>query len=207
MLNKVKLLERRQNLRDALILAAEKTVAKEGVHSLRARPLADSVGCAVGMIYKAFADLDELILAVNERTLDTLGEVLEMAGQRRDKRPEDAIECLSQLALAYLDFAAETGPRWRALFEHRMENERPAPEWYAEKRRQMFRHVEAPLKTLLPELTGPRRGHLARTLFSAVHGVVVLGLEEKLGSLPLPLLRQQLRTIVRAAGRGLSEGR
>jgi hypothetical protein len=106
--------------------------------------------------------------------------------------------------LTYLDFATESGPRWRALFDHRMENDRPAPDWYAEKRRQMFRHVEAPLKTLLPELTSTKRGHLARTLFSAVHGVVVLGLEEKLGSIPLPQLRQQLTTIVQAMARGLT---
>jgi len=207
MLKKDKLLERRQNLRNALIAAAAETVASQGLHALRARPLADSVGCAVGMIYKAFADLDELILAVNERTLDALDLVLEKAGRQRDRPAGDAIESLARLALAYLDFAAESGQRWRALFEHRMENERPAPEWYAEKRRRMFRHVEAPLKTLLPELTGARRGQLARTLFSAVHGVVVLGLEEKLGSIPLPLLRQQLKTIVQAAARGLSRER
>lgn len=203
MLKKSKLLERRQNLRETLLGLAERTIAKTGVHSLRARPLANSAACAVGMIYQVFADLDALILAVNERTLDTLDGVLEKAGEKPGPRPEDAIACLTRLAFAYLDFAAEAGPRWRALFDHRMENDRPAPNWYAEKRRQMFRHVEAPLKTLLPELTSTKRSHLARTLFSAVHGVVVLGLEEKLGSIPLPQLRQQLTTIVQAMARGL----
>src|SRR6185369_17140581 len=87
MLNKSKLLERRQNLREILLNLAEKTIAKTGVHSLRARPLADSAACAVGMIYQVFADLDELILAVNERTLETLDGVLEKAGQKPGPRP------------------------------------------------------------------------------------------------------------------------
>lgn len=205
MLKKDKLLERRQNLRGSLVDLAEKTISRTGVHSLRARPLADSAGCAVGMIYQVFSDLDELILAVNERTLDALDAVLEKAGTKPGPGPEGAVACLTKLALAYLDFASESGPRWRALFDHRMENDRPAPDWYAEKRRQMFRHVEAPLKTLLPDLTASRRGHLARTLFSGVHGVVVLGLEEKLGSIPLPQLRQQLTIIVQAMAKGLPE--
>ena len=58
---------------------------------------------------------------------------------------------------------------------------------------------------LLPGLDDERRRVLARTLFSAVHGVVALGLEEKLVSLPLSDLRQQVVAIVRAIARGRNE--
>jgi hypothetical protein len=44
---------------------------------------------------------------------------------------------------------------------------------------------------------------LARSLFSAVHGLVVLGLEEKLQTIPLPVLREQVRFVVTAIGRGM----
>jgi hypothetical protein len=47
---------------------------------------------------------------------------------------------------------------------------------------------------------------LARSLFSAAHGLIVLGLEEKLQFIPLPSLREQVATIVTALGYGLAGG-
>ena len=66
--------ERRDKLRDALIDAAERTLETQGLRALRARDLAAEVGCAVGAIYNAVADLDELIYAVNARTLAALAD-------------------------------------------------------------------------------------------------------------------------------------
>ena len=43
----------------------------------------------------------------------------------------------------------------------------------------LFVYVEEPLRMLRPT-TPERRALLARSLFSAVHGIVALGLEEKL---------------------------
>ncbi len=51
-----------------------------------------------------------------------------------------------------------------------------------------------------------RRALLARSLFSAAHGLVALGLEEKLQFVPLPSLREQVTTIVTALGYGLAGG-
>jgi hypothetical protein len=45
---------------------------------------------------------------------------------------------------------------------------------------------------------------LARSLFSAVHGLVVLGLEEKLQTIPLTVLREQMTFIVTTIGRGMA---
>jgi hypothetical protein len=58
---------------------------------------------------------------------------------------------------------------------------------------------------LLPDLDPDARRILARTLFSAVHGVVALGLEEKLVSLPFADLRDQLTATVRAITAGRAE--
>ena len=43
----------------------------------------------------------------------------------------------------------------------------------------------------------------SRTVTSALHGLVVLGLEEKLQAIPLPVLREQVRFVVTAIGRGM----
>src|SRR6186997_1420454 len=61
--------ERREELRGALIDAAERTIAAGGLEALRARELAEEVGCAVGAIYNVFPNLDALIFEVNARTL------------------------------------------------------------------------------------------------------------------------------------------
>ena len=196
--------DRHAALRERLIDVAERIIAANGLAGLRARDLAREAGCAVGTIYNVFEHLDELILCVGLRTLAMLDTAL---GAVRSARPygstEDAADDLVRLALAYLEFAAEHTVRWRALFEHRMSEARPLPQWFVEQQHALFAQVERPLVTLLPELDPDARRTLARTLFSAVHGIVALGLEEKLESLPFPDLRDQLAATVRAimAGR------
>src|ERR1700736_6673327 len=186
-------------LRERLIDAAERTIAANGLAGLRARDLARDAGCAVGTIYNVFEHLDELILCVGSRTLAMLHAALE-AGRlgRPYGSPEDTADDLVRLALAYLVFAAEHTVRWRALFEHRMSEARPLPQWFVDQQHQLFAQVERPLVTLLPDLDPDSRRILARTLFSAVHGIVALGLEEKLASLPFSGLRDQLAATVRA---------
>jgi AcrR family transcriptional regulator len=198
--------DRHEALRTRLIDAAERTIAEKGLAALKARDLAHEVGCAVGTIYNVFEHLDELILCVGLRTLAMLDTALEAT------RPADppasteaAVDDLVRLALAYLEFAAAHTIRWRALFEHRMSEARPLPEWFVEQQHALFRQVERPLARLLPELDADPRRILARTLFSAVHGIVALGLEEKLVSLPLPELRAQLVAIVCAIAAGRAE--
>ncbi len=193
-------------LRIRLIDAAERTIAERGLAALKARDLAAEAGCAIGTIYNVFEHLDELVLCVGSRTLAMLDAAL---GAERSEglygSTEEAVADLVRLALAYLEFAARHRVRWRALFEHRISEAHSLPDWFVEQQQVLFAQVEGPLATLLPELDHDRRRNLARTLFSAVHGVVSLGLEEKLVSLPLPDLRDQVAAIVRAIASGREE--
>src|SRR5262249_12731484 len=115
-----------------------------------------------------------------------------------------AVEQLVKLALAYLKFASSHRRLWGALFEHRLSPGRQLPEWYQRELAQLFSFVEAPVAVLQPKASSARRAQLTRSLFSAVHGMVALGLEEKLQVLPLPVLREQVTTIVTALGNGLT---
>jgi AcrR family transcriptional regulator len=197
--------DRKDKLRAALVEAAERVVDERGLSALRARDLAQSTGRALGALYTVFPDLDALVLEVNRRTLalfdaHVAGDLGVAASER------EPVDALVALALAYLDFAAGQRPRWRALFQHRMADERAPPDWYVAEQARLFRHVEAPLARLRPDLAEAERALLARTLFSAVHGMVSLGLDEKLVDLPPPVLRAQVETAVRALGRGLAGG-
>lgn len=197
---------RRDRLREALVAAAEDTIAKGGLEELRARDLAEKAGCAVGAIYNAVDDLDQLVLLVNMRTLAALNHELTTAHAGKNGVADNvdaAIAQLVRLALAYLAFATANAPRWRTLFDHRMPG-REVPEWYRSEQHRLFRHVEAPLRVLQPDAPPKRRALLARSLFSAVHGLVRLGLEEKLQAIPLTVLREQMTFFVTTIGRGLA---
>ena len=190
---------RHEALADRLTGAAETAIEAGGLPNLRARALADAAGCSVGAIYGVFPDLDALVLAVNARTLEQIEAALAGA-----ETSGDPVEKLRALAAAYLGYAARHRNRWRALFEHRMAGGAAIPAWYATRREQAFSHIATPLAALLPGMTGQDLAVLARTVFSAVHGMVDLGLDEKLGETPPALLQHQLRLIVNAIAGGLA---
>ena len=204
---KMKTAERKQNLKMALIAAAERAVAARGLAGLNARNLAAEVGCAVGAIYNVFADLDDLTLAVNARTLAALEEELTAAAGgdpgKTAAGAKRAVGRLIHMAVAYLDFAAANTMRWRVLFEHRLPEGKPMPDWYLAEQIRLFGYIERPLRDLLPSMPAEQRAMLARTMFSATHGIVTLGLEEKLGVVPLDTLRTQTALVVSAIGTGL----
>jgi AcrR family transcriptional regulator len=198
--------ERRRNLKESLIDAAEQGISSYGLPGLRARGLAERIGCAVGAIYNVVADLDELIMLVNARTLAALErELVEADAQAHRPNKDTAVERLCRLALTYLDFAVSYRRRWRAVFEHRLPPGKPMPAWYLDDQMRLFSYVEGPVGELLPGISQVRRALIARTLFSAVHGIVTLGLEEKLQALAPGELREQLTFAVAALARGLRE--
>ena len=189
---------RHEKLQNALVEAAERVIGTQGLGALRTRSLAEEVGCAVGAIYTIFPDLDGIILAVNSRTLVQIDALL---GQTGDL--PDPVAYLVWLASNYLDYAATNRLRWLALFQHVMTAGRSKPDWFARQQDAAFSHIEAPLSRLCPALPAPDRALLARSLFASVHGMVALGLDEKLVPMPLPVLHQQIATIVTATARGL----
>ncbi|WP_158743082.1 TetR/AcrR family transcriptional regulator [Acidisphaera sp. L21] len=191
---------RHEKLQTALLDAAEQVIAMQGLSALRARALADQVGCSVGAIYTIFPDLDGIILAVNARTLTDIDTALSGANEVSDPASQ-----LVHLAHAYLAYAAGHRSRWAALFQHTMANGCSAPDWYARQQEAAFSHIEAPLARLCPDLAPQPCALLARSLFAAVHGMVALGLDEKVAAMPLPVLQDQVATVVSAMARGLIE--
>lgn len=209
----MKTTERRQSLKEALIAAAERSIDAHGLSGMKARELAAEAGCAVGAIYNVVADLDDLVLAVNVRTLTMLEAELAATvgapsgGGGNSGADGAATAQLVRMALGYLRFAAANTQRWRAVFEHRLPDGKELPGWYRDQQRRLFAFIEHPLRDLQPDLPPEQFGLLARSLFSAVHGIVVLGLEEKLGAVSLADLEEQTTAILTALGRGLVASR
>jgi len=195
--------ERRERQRTQLIDAAEKAIAEKGLAGLKARELAQEIGCALGAIYNLVADMDELVLRVGSRTLARLDATLSAAPKPASSQAE-ATEALVAVALAYCAFARDNLQLWRVLFEHRMAEGATVPDWAVSEQMTMFRHILEPLSVLVPDRDEPERMLMSRTLFSAVHGVVAIGLEEKLIAVPRRDLDRQIEGLVRLVCRGLA---
>jgi len=196
-----KALERRAKLREALIEAAERAIAAKGLAGLKTRDLAEEIGIAIGGIYNLVEDVDELILRVGSRTLARLDASLSLAEISGPAAPR---ETLVRIAVAYCDFAAENLELWRALFDHRMQPGKAVPEWAIAEQMDLFRHIHKPLAALFPQRSPAQLGVTARSLFSAVHGMAALGLEQKLPAVRLDALRTEIATLTRAMIDGLT---
>ena len=190
----------RDNLRHRLIDAAERGIAGQGLTGLKARQVTADAGCALGALYNAFDDLDDLILHVNARTLDRLAAAF--AGARR--AGDSAEETMAVLAQTYVRFALDNRMLWSAVFALALPEGRSAPDWYVVRYRALIDQIVGPLATLRPDLSPDELQLRARTLFAAVHGVVRLFLDARFLAVPQDRITPEVAALVKAMTQGLS---
>ncbi len=190
--------DRRQFQLERLMVAAEQRIRDHGLAGLKARDLAADIGVALGGLYNIVTDMDALLLQISSRTLSRLGEAAEAAAAHLPMATRDeALERLVAVAQAYLDFARDNLALWRMMFELRIAG--PLPDWAAQDQLRLFRHIAEPLGVIMPGLDGATRTVRARTLFAAVHGVITIGLEERLIAVPIQSLAAEVAWLTRAA--------
>lgn len=190
--------DRRQAQLEALIEAAEKRICESGLVSLKARDLAADIGVALGSLYNIVADMDALLLLISSRTLHRLGAAASAATDHLPMTTRaEAVERLVTVAQTYLTFARDNLALWRMLFELRVAS--PVPEWAAQDQLRLFRHIAEPLAVIMPDLDDLSRTVRARTLFAAVHGIISIGLEERLIAVPVKRLNDEIGWLTRAA--------
>ncbi len=184
-----------------MLETARAIISAKGLRSLKVRDVAEAADCSIGSVYNEFGDFDGLILTVNRETVQALTARLVAVPK------EDPVRQLHGLAAAYLDFATEHNNLLRSLFEHRMEDDRPFPEDILHTVMEAFALMVDPLVRLLPDRDPKNIAMLARILFSAVHGIITLGLEERMLAVPPESLRQQLAEFVdtHLAGLGVAQ--
>jgi len=190
--------EKREALRLALINAAERQIVAGGMKSVKARDLAGEVGCAVGAIYNVFDDLTALFMAVNGRTFLALGKAIAASQEGMDQaHPRAALIAMGQ---AYLDFAAANMNLWRALFDLEMPDDPEATGWYLKELRNLFSFIQAALVRLWPNRTDDEIEMMTRALFSSVHGMVLLGLENRFSGVPRERIGQMIAALLSEIG-------
>jgi AcrR family transcriptional regulator len=192
---KVKVMER-------IVDAAERQISDNGLAAFNVRTLCQEAEVKMGTVYNHYkGGLDEVILLVNSRTITMLDKALAKAAKSVEGEPVAVL--FNKLAVAYLHFAIKHEKRFAALFEHRMSNDAPIPEWHLEEHYKLFRHVEKPLSTIETKMSDDERRILARSIYSTVYGIVHLGRQGRLIALPVDVLEQQLGVITQVLADGL----
>lgn len=159
----------REELYELALDASERIIEAEGLQGLTVRKVAGEIGYTHGTLYNVFADLDDLIVHLNGRTLDALYEALKDIPVEGE--PNAALMRLSE---GYIAFSRRHRNLWGLLFEHHVPDSRELPDWHGEKILHLLTLAETALAPLFPEGKEKERVHSARVLWSALHGICSL---------------------------------
>src|SRR5262245_22534297 len=132
-----------QQLRELILDAAQAIIDAEGLAGLSAREIARRIGYSPGTIYNIFTNLDDVVLNVEARVLDSLDKRLAEIPDSGGDGPRRIV----QIAHAYLAFTQENPRLWNLLFEHHLPAGTQLPAWYQQKLEGLMAHVERALNT------------------------------------------------------------
>lgn len=185
----------RPALRNKLTDIAEARISEAGISAIKARDLAKRADCAIGAIYNVFGDLQDIIIAVNGRTFERLGRAVEMSLEgKQDTPPTDRLIAMS---CAYLEFASANPNAWHTLFDVRMTKDMDVPQWYLDELERLFGFIARPVRECFPAMSERDAGLMTRALFSSIHGIVLLGLENRISGVPQDQLEHMITLILR----------
>jgi AcrR family transcriptional regulator len=192
--------EKKQDLRERLLRAAQGLIAERGLSGLKARDVAERAGSALGGLYTVFPDLDGLILSVNLTSFERLDAVMTKAVVGADQ----ADAKLLRLIEAYLGFARSEPHLWRAMFDHRLPEGQNIPPEHYDALMRLMQHIVAPLHELQPDKDEAERMIRARTLFSAFHGIIAMSLDHRFTGVTSDALESELAALLKQLVRGIA---
>ncbi|WP_108819297.1 TetR/AcrR family transcriptional regulator [Pseudovibrio sp. Alg231-02] len=187
-------------MREKLLSITRQHVVQHGLANIRARDITAEAGCALGSLYTAFDDLDDLIIQVNSQTLQELGERITQSVQAKDT-PADV---LVTAAVAYMEFAYENRNLWEALFDHKMKEGIPVPEWHLQEHLVLFKNIAEPLGVLRSDLPPEELATQAKTLFAAIHGNVLLSVQGRFIAVEKEALKLQIVNLTQIIIKGMT---
>jgi AcrR family transcriptional regulator len=184
--------ERRAELRKKLIELARREIAVGGAKAIKARALSQAAGCSVGAIYTVFGDLGDLVLEVNADTFRQLG-----AKVHSSLKPEQSpLDQMISMSMAYMDFANENPMLWRTLFEAEASIGSDVPDWYVKALDGLMAMIDQPVAAIFGEADPITVRLQTKSLFSAVHGIVLLGVEDRLSSVGRENMHDMIRFLL-----------
>ena len=162
--------------REMALSAAELLIVTEGLAGFSMRKVAQAIGYTVGNLYLLFANQDDLLAAINERTADAIHASLQDAVEPHTEPRQR----LHALAGGYIEFAQRNPSRFRLMFEHQLPAEMQPRSSTDIRLKRLFDLVEGNLRPLMPRAKPDALRAAAAALWSAVHGVCTLAVTGKL---------------------------
>lgn len=196
---------KQEELREKLIQATLAKLEISGLQSIRARDLANEVGCAVGTIYNLVGDLDDLILLACERSLT---EFEEFAVARFEQGQADNLSHLQLLELmgaTYVEFATAHKKRWQANFEVSFDENSGFYRAYVGGQTRLLNLIVVVLKDVSPDTNDRELASIARALWASVHGISMLALSNPSKPLPCEKILQQCKRVIEPVYESLSQ--
>lgn len=163
------------DLKNALIKAGVKILAKEGVSGLSLRKVAKQAGVSHAAPYSHFADKQALIAAISTEGFKQLYIQIEEIRAAYKNKPKTL---LVETAWSYMQFAFNEPDRFKLMFSSVLEKEKDYPD-YVESSRKNFEQIVDVVKVC--QSAGVLRNDspdlITVSVWSVVHGLVMLVLE------------------------------
>jgi AcrR family transcriptional regulator len=161
----------RDELRTLFVEEGGRQLAEAGLMRFSARDVAKRVGYSVGTLYNVFGSYDELMLAINARTLAAW-----MAHQTLRLEQVAGGDRVAALVRGYFEFAEANPKAWIAIFEYNLTGDAAAPAWYQAEVATAMSLVTSEIAVALPDLPPRRLAALTRSLIATVHGHVAFAI-------------------------------
>lgn len=165
----------REEIKELALNATEEIEAEAGFQALSARKVASAIGYTVGTIYLVFKNLDDLIMQVNARTLETLFKEVSVHQSKNNQK-----ENLVQFGRAYYDFAQKNPHLWSLIFEHHVAGGGDINPDLGERIQTLFDLVESEIQSLNVKKDKAEIHAASLALWSGVHGITILAITDKL---------------------------
>lgn len=190
--------ERRAKLRADLIDIAYRKIGQDGLSSVTARYLSSEAGCALGAIYNMFEDMNQLFMQVNMRSFEKLARGVALSLEElSDPSPHEQLNALAQ---TYLEYALANQPHWLALFDINMNVESNVPKIYQDSLASLLALIATPMADVFPNKSEAEVKLITQTVFSSIHGIVLLGVQKRLSAVPADSLREMIRFLIYELG-------
>lgn len=166
----------RSEIRELLLDAARHIIIEEGVSAISARKVTDAIGYTVGTLYLVFANMDDLMQAVNARTLDAL---YEAAKEHAD--PSNASDSLMELAESFLQFAGSHKAEWDAIINYQYSASHEWSDYYTTRVESLIGLIAASTNALYSEAEAELQATEIRVLWCGLYGIFSLSSSDRLG--------------------------
>jgi len=164
-----------KEISDMILDAAQEIVENDGYLKLSTRKIATKIGYTVGTLYNAYKNLDDIILHLNGRTLDSLLEKIQIT--LKNNKNDRLV--FKKVGLAYAEFSQEHFNQWDLLSNYRFSEKTEIPKWYPNKVQEIFKTLESQLSNIIPNKTPTEINNAISVMWASVHGICALSIKGK----------------------------